>query len=108
MGYNRGYDIASKQKLPEIGDDAGDYSFGFIPDNPIKTIEDAYDVFIQVCYETDSNDRNTSSFQSTEAELETINNNDSITFDPWEEFEKGLEDGIDNNWNERKKFYKLN
>ena len=72
MGYERGYNIASLQDLPKIGKDVGDYGMGFTPGNPIKTIEDAYDVFIQICYEADSNDRQNTSFESIEKNIDKI------------------------------------
>ena len=97
-GYNRGYSIASLQDLPEIGTEIELDNFSGI----IEDIIDLEIVFGELCFNSESIDRDYSPFEFVAKELNDLE--ETADFEVWEEFEKGISDGIKGNWKEQLKF----
>ena len=89
LGYERGYNCASWQEIPEIGarlDPSVDW-------NGIDTIEDADDqreAFEMLCGEAESHDRQYTPFEFTAKAFNDEENSEDL----WEAFDEGITDGI--------------
>ena len=90
-GYNRGFYIASLQDCPEIGTKIELDNFKGV----IKDILDLEEVFEEMCYDAEINDRDFSPFEFTAKELNDLEETED--YEVWEEFEKGITDGINKN-----------
>ena len=96
-GYDRGLYIGSLQNLPEIGTEIElDDFYGIIED-----VIDLETVFEELCYTAETSDRDFSPFEFTAKELNDLEKIEY--YEVWEEFEKGITDGIKRNWKKRKK-----
>ena len=103
-GFNRGYDTASWVDLPEIGTKVKPFQVeAFV--GTIENISDAEDVFVSIAHEAEGNSRQFSPFEFTAGELNELEQDESIDYDPWEAFDEGIHDGILENWTERSKDY---
>jgi len=92
-GFERGFNCASWQDLPEIG-----ISLFTDSDGRITVDEDnQWDVVQSLAYESESNDRCYSPFEFTASEFNKARNSESR----WEAFDAGISDGIGANISER-------
>lgn len=99
-GIKRGYNVASWQDLPEIGDtlprDVDWVGIGTVDD-----VNDAAEAFGMLAHAAEEHDRCFSPFEFTAKE---INDRDDAD-DAWEAFDAGIQDGIAKCWEERKGYY---
>ena len=101
-GYGHGYSVASWNELPEIGDSV-DKSIDCFGIDIIKTVNDAYEYFMTVCYAAEENGRQYSPFEFTAKKLNDLQ--ELKQYDVWEIFQRGIEAGFNKNWNDRKSYY---
>ena len=101
-GFERGYNIASWQDLPEIGTEIPRFMVdGF--SGIIENVEDAQEVFISVCFSAEDSNRQFSLFEFMAKELNALD--EVASFDVWGVFEDGITDGFYANWDSRKDYY---
>lgn len=96
-GFDRGYNVASWQDLPEVGS-------ALYIDGEGKITVDAdnlWDTMSQLAYAGESHDRDFSPFEFTAHEFNESEDADSL----WEAFDAGISDGIGTNLSERKAAY---
>ncbi len=97
-GFDRGYNCASWQDLPEIGSVVRTDS-----DGRVTVDEDnMWDVVQSQAYEAESNGRSFSPFEFTATEF---NEDEENSEELWEAFDQGISDGISANIQERMKAY---
>lgn len=94
-GYDRGFNCASWQDLPEVGAKLYLDSEGRIE----VTEENQWDVVQSMAYESESNDRDYSPFEFTASEFNKARNSEAR----WEAFDAGISDGIAANIQQRMK-----
>ena len=94
-GYRRGFNIASYQNLPEVGE-----TF-FLDSEGRVTVseENQWDVVQSLAFEGESNDRQYSPFEFTASEFNKARNSEAR----WEAFDAGIADGIQDNIQQRMK-----
>ena len=95
LGYDRGFNIANLQNMPQIGTKVETEDFTGI-------IEDKFDietVFYPLCYEAETIDRDYTPFEFTAKKLN--DSDETADFEVWDEFEKGITDGIKENFKRR-------
>lgn len=100
MGKERGYNIASWQDSPRISAKV-DKSLDWAGMGDFVTAENVADYFFAICQDAESNDRQYSPFEFTARDFNECPNAESL----WDEFDKGIEKGFADNWNERKEYY---
>jgi hypothetical protein len=94
-GFDRGFNCASWQDLPEIGSKVRTES-----DGRVTVSEDnQWDVVQSAAYESESNDRQYSPFEFTASEF---NESEDESDELWEAFDNGISAGILANISERK------
>ncbi len=92
-GFDRGYNCASWQDLPEIGETVRTDS-----DGKITVDEDnQWDIVSSLASEGESNDRDFSPFEFTASEFNKARNSEAR----WEAFDAGIADGIQSNISDR-------
>ena len=102
MGFERGENLASWQDLPEIGTEIKTFEVrDFI--GTIEDVSDAEEVFLSICWEAESNNRDFSPFEFTCKDLNDYE--ETADFEVWEAFEEGISEGVVANWNSRKDYY---
>jgi hypothetical protein len=96
-GFERGYNCASWQDLPEIGETVRTDSDGRV------TVDESnqWDVVSSLAYESESNGRDFSPFEFTAHEFNMARNSEAR----WEAFDAGISDGIQTNISERMEAY---
>lgn len=92
-GFERGYNCASWQDLPEIGARVWTESDGYVTVDE----DNQWDVVQSAAYDSESNDRQYSPFEFTAAEFNKARNSEAR----WEAFDAGIADGIQANISER-------
>ena len=99
-GFDRGYNCASWQDLPEIGDSIWTDSDGRV------TVDDdnMWDVVQSLAYTAELGDRDFSPFEFTAAEFNRADGEEDSE-ELWEAFEEGISDGIHSNISERAKAF---
>lgn len=103
-GYDRGFNIASWNDLPEIGVEVPAFTLdNFI--GIIEDINDAEEVFREICYEAESNNRQFSPFEFECKELNDLD--EKKPYDVWEVYKDGIQRGIFANWKSRKDYYEV-
>jgi hypothetical protein len=92
-GFERGYNCASWQDLPEVGTEL------FLDGEGGVTVDEdnQWDVVQSLAYESESNDRCYSPFEFTASEFNKARNSEAR----WEAFDAGISDGIQANIGER-------
>lgn len=92
-GFNRGFNCASWQDLPEIGETMRTDSDGKV------TVDESnqWDVVQSLAYESESSGRDYSPFEFTASEFNKARNSEAR----WEAFDAGITDGISVNIGER-------
>lgn len=101
-GFERGYNIASWQDLPEIGTEVKPFEVeDFV--GTIETIEDSKEIFISSCFIAEENDRQFSPFEFTANEFNKLEEFEAE--EAWDIFESAITDGVLKNWEERKNYY---
>jgi len=95
-GYEHGYDLASWQDLPEIGETVP-REIDWIGIGEIKSLDDAEEAFIAICDAADDNCRQFSPFEFLAHALNEREDADEA----WESFTNAMTDGFLDNWNER-------
>jgi hypothetical protein len=92
-GFLRGFNCASWQDLPEIGETVRTDSDGKV------TVDESnqWDVVSSLAYESESIDRDYSPFEFTCSEFNKARNSEAR----WEAFDAGISDGISANIGER-------
>lgn len=85
-GYDRGFNVASWQDLPEVGESI------YIDGEGRITVDDEnqWDVVSQLAYAGESNDRQYSPFEFTASEFNKARNSEAR----WDAFDNGIADGI--------------
>ena len=96
-GFDRGFNCASWQNLPEIGAKL------FLDSEGRITVDEdnQWDVVQSLAYESESNDRQYSPFEFTASEFNKARNSEAR----WEAFDAGISDGIDANIRQRMAAY---
>ena len=93
-GFERGYNCASWQDMPETGD-----SFWIDGEGRIEVDEDnLWDTMSSLAYAGESNNRQYSPFEFTAHEFNESEDSEAL----WEAFDAGIADGIETNLTERK------
>lgn len=93
-GFERGFNVASWQNLPEVGEEI--WTDG---DGKVTVDEDnQWDVVQSLAYEGESNDRQFSPFEFTAHEFNESEDSDEL----WSAFDSGIGDGIQANIAERR------
>ena len=101
-GKDRGFGVASWIDLPELGTIVKPFTVpNFI--GTIENINDAGEVFTDIASEAESNGRQYSDFSFTAKEL---NDEDDDFGTLWDEYDRGIVEGINKNWESRKEYYK--
>ena len=103
-GFDRGFNCASWQDLPEVDSVVRTDSDGRV------TVDEGnmWDVVQSLAYESESNDRQFSPFEFTAAEFNVADEDEESevsTDELWEAFDEGISDGISANIQERMKAY---
>ena len=98
-GYQRGWNVASWQDMPEIGHRVAK-DIDWIGIGIIETVSDQIDAWEGYCYESESNGRDFSPFEFTAHEINESRWPDGA----WEAFDEGITRGIRAY---RRKHYKL-
>ena len=98
-GFDRGFNCASWQDLPEIGSRVYTESDGYV----IVNDENQWDVVQSLAYDSESNGRQFSPFEFTASEFNSAEDEDGedISEELWEAFDAGITDGIAANIQER-------
>lgn len=101
-GYDRGRNIASWQDLPEIGTEIQAFE---LPNfyGVIEGVQDAEDVFMEICSEAESTNREFTPFEFTCQHLNQLE--EKKPYDVWAVFDKGIYAGFVADWNSRKDYY---
>lgn len=96
-GFERGFNCASWQNLPEIGTKL------FLDSEGRITVDEdnQWGIVTSLAYESESNDRCYSPFEFTASEFNKARNSEAR----WEAFDAGISDGISANIDERMKQY---
>ena len=97
-GFERGYNCASWQDLPEIGTQVWTESDGKVT----VDADNMWDVVASCAYESESGDRQFSPFEFTASEF---NGDEENSDELWEAFDSGISDGISANVRERSEAY---
>lgn len=100
MGKEHGYSVASWNDLPELGDKI-EKTIDWIGLGETVTLENVAEYFSVICHEAEDNSRQYSPFEFTAHDINECKNSDVL----WDEFERGIDKGISDNWNERKEYY---
>ena len=88
-GFDRGWNIASWQDMPEIGHTLPkDIDWQGI--GTIETVPDQIDAWEMYCYESESNDRDFSPFERTAHDI----NESRWPEENWEAFDEGIARGV--------------
>ena len=96
-GFDRGYNSASWQNLPEPGE-----TFWIDGEGRVEADEDnLWDVVQSLAYAGESNDRSYSPFEFTAKEFNDSEDSEAL----WEAFDAGIADGINANITERREAY---
>ncbi len=96
-GFDRGFNCASWQNLPEPGE-----TFWIDGEGRVEADEDnLWDVVQSLAYAGESNDRSYSPFEFTAKEFNDSEDSEAL----WEAFDAGIADGINANITERKEVY---
>jgi hypothetical protein len=104
LGFERGYGVASWVDLPEIGTKLP-RDVDWVGIGIVTSVEDAYEAFSMIAYENEAHSRCYSPFEFTAQELNNMEDDMEITFEPWTTFEEGIQAGIDKNWQKRMQGY---
>jgi hypothetical protein len=96
-GFERGYNVASWQDIPEIGAELWLDSEGKIT----VDVDNLWDTIQSLAYQGESNDRSFSPFEFTAHEFNEADNAEGL----WEAFDAGISAGIEQNLAERKALY---
>jgi hypothetical protein len=96
-GYDRGYNVASWQDLPEIGETVRTDSDG----KYTVDADNLWDTVQAFAYQGEENDRSFSPFEFTAHEFNSARNAEAR----WEAFNAGISDGISANIETRKAAY---
>jgi len=96
-GFDRGYNCASWQNLPEIGETIWIDGEGKL----VVDEDNQWDVVSSLAYAGESNDRQYSPFEYRASDYNSAKNADSL----WEAFDAGIADGIQANVRERMAVY---
>ena len=121
-GFERGMNVASWIETPEIGQRIPKH-IDYIGIGTIEDAEDAQDAFVMLAQDAESNGRDYSPFEFIARELNNLQAGmhqesfaysaeivpfpengqalDAKTYDVWDEFDRGIEDGIYAEWRER-------
>ena len=103
-GYDRGFNLASWQDLPEIGTVLPRHvdwqGIGTVDD-----VDDACEAFEMCCFEAESGNRDFTPFEFTAHDLNELDQDESLGFEPWEVFDEAITEGIRANWESRKDYY---
>ena len=98
LGYQRGYNIASWQDIPDIGDKVPK-EIDWVGISIIHDENDIQETLSMQAHASEENDRSFSSFEIT---AKTLNDLEETTdFEPWAVFESGIHKGIIDNFLER-------
>jgi len=89
LGYNRGWNVASWQDMPNIGD-AIPLHLDWIGIGTIDSVEDQIEAWEMFCFDAESNDRDFSPFEFTAHDINESNDPERY----WEAFDNGITDGI--------------
>ena len=100
-GRTHGYNVASWNDLPELGSKI-DKRLDWVGLGETVTLENVAEYFSMICHEAEDNSRQYSPFEFTASEINDCPNADSL----WDEFDRGIEAGILENWKQRKDYYK--
>jgi hypothetical protein len=101
MGKERGYNVASWVDLPELGARV-DKSLDYQGLGERVTSENVADYFTMLAQDAETIDRDYSPFEFTASDFNSQPNSESL----WDEFDRGIEKGISDNWKERRDYYK--
>lgn len=90
LGHQRGWNIASWQDMPEIGETLPRH-IDWVGVGTIETVEDQIEAFEMICSEAESNDRCYTPFEFTAKE---INDHGERADELWEQFDNGIWNGV--------------
>ena len=96
-GFDRGYNCASWQDMPELGSTVRTDSDGLIE----VDADNLWDIVQSLAFMGESNDRDYSPFEFTASAFNRSDDSESL----WEAFDAGIADGIQANIDERSKAY---
>lgn len=103
-GYDRGFSIASWQDLPEIGEKLPRH-IDYIGIGEIQDLNDAREAFLMLCSEAEDNNRQFTPFEFTARDLNDLDQDETLDFEPWDMFNDGISDGFYANWQSRVDYY---
>jgi hypothetical protein len=99
-GLQRGYSIAKNIDLVDIGD-YGDGQFLDEREKVRITSQNWLEFHTNIAYECESQDRQFSPFEFLANDINATEDNPRLKFEPWREFEKAIERGINRALRER-------
>ena len=102
IGYERGFNIASWQDLPEIGTIIRPFELEEF-EGPVEDVEDAREVFLATCCSAENSNREFTPFEFTCKDLNDLQ--EKKPYDVWEVFEYAIGNGFRDNWESRKSYY---
>jgi hypothetical protein len=92
QGFNRGWNTASWVDIPEFGTKVPkDVDYIGVGEICEANVADAMEM---IASEAESNSRQFSPFEDTCSELNAMEQDEEIDFEPWDAYEDGIADGI--------------